>query len=54
LLLIELLARECAEARDLVGGLLYRVQHRIVVPGDRRVELSFAAAVLRAQPAAVE
>ena len=43
LLLIDPLARQRVEARDLIGRLLHGVQHRVVVAGDRRIELRLAA-----------
>ena len=54
LLLIEPLARQRVDARDLIGRLLHGAQHGVVVAGDRRIQLRLAASVLRAQTAAVE
>ncbi len=54
LLLIEPLALQGVQARDLIGGLLHGAKDCVVVAGDRRIELRLAPTVLRAQTATVE
>jgi len=52
--LLDALACESPDARDLVRCLLYGAQHRLVVAATCGIELGFAAPVLRAQASAIE